>query len=174
MIRTRLNRSPVVRVVGYALWADALLTLMLTAAASWFAVPHQHMSTLLKAETVGWLRARPSLPPTVVDEFIERGTVTDETFAHVSAADRWDLQDKLDLYRNRAAREAVFAALAGFADGRMWWGSAALLLVGGVLVRRRPAWICNTCGATSTTPGPRVGAEAAATELPEVESRVFG
>jgi hypothetical protein len=145
---TREPRSPVLRVVGFTLWADALVTLILGMASGTLFVSGSGTAT---AEAIGRHRADAtaalvqvvSIPRAAIDEFEQTGAFEETVLAHLPASERSRTDRILEAYSN--AVESVTASGARHSIGIP---VACLLLfaAGLFLTLKRDVWRCSTCG----------------------------
>ena len=137
------------RFVGYALWADALLTIGLAFLAGQVSangsVPglDVHQARL---EAAAILRQLQTVPAEAVDEFIGRGAIDETRLRQAATADYHRVSEVVTAYESQVARAAIVRAVADFDDVRLWWTSGALMLVAWLMTRRRRTAPCRGCG----------------------------
>ena len=128
------------RVIGLALSADAVLTVLLTAGSGgWTSYQQEIGRTLIAAqiETASALRALPTLSPPAIDEFLQRGTISAEWLWRSAAADRRAAEALLNTYETRAARASLLTSIVSGTPLR--WTCGVLVLLGWFVVRRQRA-----------------------------------
>jgi hypothetical protein len=148
VIRTREPRSPVLRVVGFTLWADALLTLILGMGPGPLFVSGTGNATAEairrhRSDATAALVQVTSIPRSTIDTFDETGTFDETVLAHLAAGERSRTDRILEIYRN-----AVDGEIASGARRSIRIPAACLLLfaAGLFLTLKRDVWRCSTCG----------------------------
>ena len=148
MIMTREPRSPVLRVVGFTLWVDALLTLILGMGSGALFVSGSGNATgeavrRHRTDATAALLHVTSIPRATIDAFEQTGTFDEAVLAHLSASERSRSDRILEIYRN-----AVESEMASGARRSIGIPVACLLLfvAGLFLTLKRDVWRCSTCG----------------------------
>jgi hypothetical protein len=146
MVLTREPRSPVLRVVGFTLWADALLTLILGVGSGALFVsagrPGVGMSRH-RADATAALVHVSSIPRSTIDAFEQTGTFDRTVLPGLSDVERSRTERILEVYDAAVAAESVI-------DVRRSIGipiACLLLFVAGLyLTLKRDVWRCVICG----------------------------
>jgi ribosomal protein L37E len=148
MIVAREPRSPVLRVVGFTLWADALLTLILGMGSGALFVtgtgnPTDEAIQRHRGDAVAAMVHVASIPRDAIDRFEQTGTFDDAVLAQLSASERSRTDRILEVYRR--AVEADIASGARFAIG-IPVACLLLFVAGLILTLKRDVARCATCG----------------------------
>lgn len=148
MIRTREPRSPVLRVVGFTLWADALLTLILgvSSGALLFGAGSGVTDEVMRGhrtEAAAAFVHVTSIPRATIDAFEQTGVFDETVLTRLSPGERTRTGRILELYR-----AAVASAAARGARRSIGIPLVCLLLFGAglFLTLKRDVWRCATCG----------------------------
>ena len=148
LILTREPRSPVLRVVGFTLWADALLTLILglSSGALFFGAHGGVTAEAMpghRADAAAALVHVTSIPRATIDAFERTGDFDETVLTRLSSGERTRTERILELYR-----AAVESDAASGARRSIGVPIACLLLFGAglFLTLKRDVWRCATCG----------------------------
>lgn len=150
LVLSREPRSPVLRVVGFTLWADALLTLILgvSSGALFFSSGSGMTDAAMRghrADAASALVHVTSIPRATIDAFERTGDFDETVLLQLSPGERTRTDRILELYR-----AAVESAAASGARRSIGIPIACLLLFGAglFLTLKRDVWRCATCGHT--------------------------
>ena len=148
MILTREPRSPVLRVVGFTLWADALLTLILgvSSGALFFGAGSGMTERAMqghRADAAAALVHVSSIPRATIDTFERTGEFDEAVLTRLSSGERTRTDRILELYRAAMASDAAAGARRSIGIP-----IACLVLFGAglFLTLKRDVWRCATCG----------------------------
>jgi hypothetical protein len=146
MVLTREPRSPVLRVVGFTLWADALLTLILGVGSGALFVSAGRPGAGIdrhRADATAALIHVNSIPRRTIDAFEQSGLFDRAMLATLSDIERTRTERILDVYEGAVAAETVI-------DARRSIGipiACLLLFAAGLfLTLKRDVWRCAVCG----------------------------
>ena len=148
LILMREPRSPVLRVVGFTLWVDALLTLILgvNSGALFVSTGSGITDEVMRGHRTDAAAALvhvTSIPRATIDAFERTGAFDDTVLMRLSPGERSRTDRILELYRARVESDAASGARRSIGIP-----IACLLLFGAglFLTLKRDVWRCATCG----------------------------
>ena len=148
MILTREPRSPVLRVVGFTLWVDALLTLTLgVSSGALFVSAGSGITDEVmrghRTDAAAALVQVTSIPRATIDAFERTGAFDDTVLIRLSPGERSRTDRILELYRAHVESDAASGARRSIGIP-----IACLFLFGAglFLTLKRDVWRCATCG----------------------------